>query len=71
MEMSTFRAPTLTLPILARGVLRDDVVEPAGESDGTGVAAAGVDCRKLRGPAREICYKAVANRPDRGVPARQ
>jgi hypothetical protein len=51
---------TLVLPKLARGIDRDENGPPASEAAGSGVAAALVDCRKLRGPARDMCYKALA-----------
>lgn len=47
-------------PRLARGVDRDRYEPPDSTVDGGGVNPAAVDCRKLRGPARDMCYQAVA-----------
>ncbi len=51
---------TLTMPKLAPGIDRSDNAPQASTPDGPGVTAAKVDCRKLRGPARDMCYKALA-----------
>ncbi|WP_410586807.1 hypothetical protein [Amycolatopsis sp. lyj-23] len=52
--------PTLALPRIARGIDRDGTAAPASLRDGPGLDAARADCRKLRGPARDMCYKALA-----------
>ena len=50
---------TLSLPRLTRGVDRDGNA-PSSTVDGGGVDPATVDCRKLRGPARDMCYQAMS-----------
>ncbi|MEV7095424.1 hypothetical protein AB0M80_21530 [Amycolatopsis sp. NPDC051045] len=52
--------PTLALPRLARGIDRSENAAPSSLRDGPGLDAARADCRKLRGPARDMCYKALA-----------
>lgn len=52
--------PTLRLPVLSPGVDRALNAAAASVLDGPGAEAARADCRKLRGLARDICYKALA-----------
>ena len=52
--------PTLELPVLAPAVVREENGTAASGHDGPGVDAARASCEKLRGPAREMCYKALA-----------
>ncbi len=47
----------LTLPRLAPGVRRGDGSPPAATSAGAGIEPAAVDCSRLRGVARQICYQ--------------
>jgi hypothetical protein len=56
--MSTIRnGPLVRMPVLARPVLREG---PGGRGAGSGVEAAAADCSKLRGLARDMCYRALA-----------
>ncbi len=55
--MTPAPSPTLTPPRLAPGVQRGDGSPPAAESAGTGIEPAAVDCSRLHGVARQICYQ--------------
>ncbi len=56
--MNTTRcAPSMRIPVLARPVLREGI---AGRSVDRGVEAAAADCSRLRGLARDMCYRALA-----------
>jgi hypothetical protein len=54
-------ATTLRLPRQAAPVLRDGT-RPAGPIGTAGLEPAAVDCNKLRGIARDMCYRAQARR---------
>jgi hypothetical protein len=51
----------LRLPVLARPVVRD-ATRPGSSAGGPGVDPAAVDCSKLRGLARDMCYRSQARR---------
>lgn len=55
------RATTLRLPRQAAPVLRDGA-RPTGPIGTAGLEPAAVDCNKLRGIARDMCYRAKARR---------
>ncbi|GAA3383894.1 hypothetical protein [Cryptosporangium minutisporangium] len=54
--MTSPSIPRLRPPSPVRGVTREGSAARPG--DGPGVRAAAVDCSKLRGLARSLCYKA-------------
>ena len=54
--MTSSQIPKLRPPAQSRGVSRD--ASPARPGAGPGVLAAAVDCSKLTGLARSMCYQA-------------
>jgi hypothetical protein len=61
--------PSPKPPVLARGINRDDNSATAAWRHGGGVEPAAVDCSKLHGPARAICYQAQATVAPPLIPA--
>lgn len=49
--------PQIRIPVLARPVVREGM---GGRGAGPGVEAAAADCSKLRGLARDMCYRALS-----------
>jgi hypothetical protein len=58
MNIGPYR-PILELPVLAPAVVREEGAAPAANQDSHGIEPARAHCGKLRGPAREMCYKAL------------
>jgi hypothetical protein len=52
---------TLRLPRLAAPVVREST-RPTGPIGTAGIEPSAVDCNKLRGIARDMCYRARARR---------
>jgi hypothetical protein len=52
---------SLRMPVLSAPVVRDGG-RPSGPLGTAGLAASAVDCSKLRGIARDMCYRATARR---------
>ncbi|MEU1268626.1 hypothetical protein [Streptomyces sp. NPDC005799] len=65
--MDTFPSPKL--PVFAHGINRDGNSATAAWRNGGGVEPAAVDCSKLHGPARAICYQAQATVAPPLIPA--
>jgi hypothetical protein len=60
--MTTTRVPnSLRMPVLSRPVVRDGE-RPTGPLGSQGLGASAADCSKLRGIARDMCYRAQARR---------
>jgi hypothetical protein len=53
--------PTLQLPRICRGVVREMSAGSATGSAHGGLEPARADCTKLHGPAREMCYLAQSS----------